>query len=59
MPDTYKPRDHKDIETAVRWAIAEGKSLEVVGHGSKRVLGRPAQYDATLDLSGLTGVTLF
>ncbi len=59
MPDTYKPRHHKDIETAVHWAIAEGKSLEVVGHGSKRALGRPAQHDATLDLSGLTGVVLY
>src|ERR1700722_8913389 len=59
MPDTYTPRHHKDIETAVRWAIAKGKSLEIVGHGSKRVLGRPAQVDTTLDLSGLTGVTLY
>jgi glycolate oxidase FAD binding subunit len=59
MPETYKPRDHKDIETAVRWAIAEGKTLEVVGHGSKRGFGRPAQYDATLDMSGITGVTLY
>jgi glycolate oxidase FAD binding subunit len=59
MPDIYKPRDHQDIETAVQWAMAEGKSLEIVGHGSKRALGRPAQYDATLDLSGITGVTLY
>ena len=43
----------------VRWAIAERKSLEVVGRGSKRSIGRPAQSDATLDLSGLSGVTLY
>src|SRR5882724_11008192 len=59
MPDTYKPRDHKDIETAVQWAIAEGKSLEVVGHGSKRTFGRPAQHDATLDMSAISGVILY
>jgi glycolate oxidase FAD binding subunit len=59
MSDNYKPRDHKDIETVVQWAIAEGKSLEIVGHGSKRMLGRPAQYDATIDLSGMTGVILY
>jgi glycolate oxidase FAD binding subunit len=59
MPDTYKPRDHKDVETAVRWAMTKGKSLEVVGHGSKRAFGRPAQYDATLDLSEVAGVTLY
>jgi glycolate oxidase FAD binding subunit len=59
MPDSYKPRDHKDIEAAVQWAIAGGKSLEIVGHGSKRVVGRPAQYDATLDLSGMAGIILY
>ena len=59
MPDNYKPRDHKDIEAAVQWAIAGGKSLEIVGHGSKRMLGRPAQYDATLDLSGIAGIILY
>jgi glycolate oxidase FAD binding subunit len=59
MSDYYRPNDRKDIEAAVQWAIAEGKSLEVVGHGSKRLLGRPAQYDATLDLSAMAGVTLY
>jgi glycolate oxidase FAD binding subunit len=33
--------------------------VEIVGHGSKRAIGRPAQTDLTLDLSGLTGVTLY
>jgi len=59
MSDTYKPQDHKDIEAAVQWAIAGGKTLEIVGHGSKRRLGRPAQYDATLDLSGMAGIILY
>lgn len=58
MPD-FKPTDHKDIEEAVQWALAGGKSLEVVGHGSKRAFGRPAPCDAALDLSGMTGVTLY
>ena len=59
MSDNYKPRDHKDIEAAVQWAIAGAKSLEIVGHGSKRMIGRPAQYDATLDLSGIAGIILY
>jgi glycolate oxidase FAD binding subunit len=59
MTDALKPRDGKDVEDAVRWALAEGKALEVVGRGSKRALGRPSQSDLTLDLSGLTGVTLY
>jgi glycolate oxidase FAD binding subunit len=59
MSDYYKPSDLKDIEAAVQWAAAAGKSLEIIGHGSKRLLGRPAQYDATLDLSEIAGIILY
>jgi glycolate oxidase FAD binding subunit len=59
MADTLKPRDNKDVEEAVRWALAEGKTLEIVGQGSKRGIGRPSQTDLTLDLCGLAGLTLY
>jgi glycolate dehydrogenase FAD-binding subunit len=59
MADILKPRDGKDVEAAVGWALANGKTLEIVGRGSKRALGRPCQTDNTLDLSSLTGVTLY
>jgi glycolate oxidase FAD binding subunit len=59
MSDTLKPRDSKDVEQAVAWALAEGKTLELLGHGSKRALGRAAQWDLSLDLSDLSGVTLY
>ncbi|HYA07902.1 MAG TPA: FAD-binding protein, partial [Xanthobacteraceae bacterium] len=59
MSDTLKPRDAAEVEEAVQWALGGGKTLELVGRGSKRAIGRAAQWDATLDLSGLTGVTLY
>ena len=59
MPDTLRPCDAKAVEQAVQWALAEGKTLEVAGGGSKRAIGRPTQVDLTLDLSALTGVTLY
>jgi glycolate oxidase FAD binding subunit len=59
MTDTLKPRDGKDVEAAVQWALGESKTLEIVGHGSKRGIGRAAQWDLSLDLSGLSGVTLY
>jgi glycolate oxidase FAD binding subunit len=59
MADTLRPRDAKDVEAAVQWLLAEGKAAEIVGHGSKQAIGRPAQTDLTLDLSGLSGVTLY
>ena len=59
MTDILKPRDAKEVEDAVRWALGNDKALELLGQGSKRALGRPSQTDITLDLSGLTGVTLY
>jgi glycolate oxidase FAD binding subunit len=59
MSDNLKPRDVRDVEEAVRWAVSEDKRLELVGQGSKRGIGRPSQTDLTLDLSGLSGVTLY
>jgi glycolate oxidase FAD binding subunit len=59
MADMLKPRDGKDVEAAVQWALGEGKTLEIVGHGSKRGIGRAAQWDLSLDLSDLSGVTLY
>jgi glycolate oxidase FAD binding subunit len=59
MTDALAPRDAKDVEATVQWALAEGKPLEIVGQGSKRAIGRPSQTDLTLELSGLAGVTLY
>ena len=44
MTDILKPRDPADVEAAVQWALAEKKALEIVGQGSKRAIGRPAQH---------------
>jgi glycolate oxidase FAD binding subunit len=59
MTDTLKPRTAKEVEEAVQWALGRGAALELVGRGSKRAIGRPAQTDLTLDLSGLAGVILY
>jgi glycolate oxidase FAD binding subunit len=59
MTETLKARDAKDVENAVQWALGEGKTLEILGHGSKRAIGRPPQTDLTLDLSALSGITLY
>ncbi|KQY99879.1 2-hydroxy-acid oxidase [Pseudolabrys sp. Root1462] len=59
MTDVLKPADIHQAEEAVRWAVGNDKTLELVGSGSKRALGRPSQTDITLDLSSFTGVTLY
>jgi glycolate oxidase FAD binding subunit len=59
MTNTLKARDAKDVENAVQWALGEGRALEILGQGSKRAIGRPPQTDLALDLSDLSGVTLY
>jgi glycolate oxidase FAD binding subunit len=53
------PTTPDEVLSAVQWAAAEKQPLEIVGHGSKRGIGRPVQAAHTLDLSRLTGVTLY
>lgn len=56
---TFTPTTAAEVLDAVAWAAAEEQPLEIVGHGSKRAIGRPLQTEHTLDLSRLSGVTLY
>ena len=31
MADALQPQDHKQVEDAIKWALAEGKRLEIAG----------------------------
>jgi glycolate oxidase FAD binding subunit len=57
--DTLKVRDPKDVEQVVRAAIASEQPLEIIGHGSKRLIGQPMATNALLDLSALNAVTAY
>ena len=57
--DTLKVRDARDVEQAVRAAIASEQPLEIIGHGSKRPIGQPMATNALLDLSALNAVTSY
>ena len=59
MTSTFKPDTAEAVLEAVAWAAAEEAPLEILGQGSKRGVGRPVQAEYGLDLSGLTGVTLY
>jgi glycolate oxidase FAD binding subunit len=54
--DILKVRDAADVEQAVRAAIAGEQPVEIIGHGSKRVIGHPMATNALLDLSALNAV---
>ena len=57
--DTLKVRDANDVEQVVRAALASEQPLEIIGHGSKRLIGQPMATNALLDLSALNAVTAY
>ena len=57
--DTPRVRDAGDVEQVVRAAIASEQPLEIIGHGSKRLIGQPMATNALLDLSALNVVTAY
>ncbi|QWG17642.1 FAD-binding protein [Bradyrhizobium sediminis] len=57
--DTLNIRDAKDVEDAVRAAIASEQPLEIIGHGGKRLIGQPMATNALLDLSALNAVVAY
>ncbi len=57
--DILKVRDAKDVEQAVRAALAGEQPLEIIGHGSKRLVGQPMATNALLDVSALNAVTSY
>jgi glycolate oxidase FAD binding subunit len=57
--DTPRVRDADDVEQVVRSALASEQPLEIIGHGSKRLVGQPMATNALLDLSALNAVTAY
>ena len=55
----WRPDTAEAVRDVVAWAVAEETPIEIVGQGSKRLIGKPMQTAATLDLSHLTGITLY
>jgi len=53
------PNDEAEVVEALADALTGGKTFELVGRGSKRLIGRAAQTDRTLDVSGISGVLLY
>jgi glycolate oxidase FAD binding subunit len=59
MEETFAPSTAHETEAAIHWAAAEGVTLEVMGAGTKRRLGRPVDAGRILDLSRLAGTLYY
>jgi glycolate oxidase FAD binding subunit len=53
------PRDEQDLAALVAGAAQNRTLLAVGGAGTKAALGRPAQTEASLSVTALTGITLY
>ncbi|HLZ67795.1 MAG TPA: FAD-binding protein, partial [Aliidongia sp.] len=54
-----QPTTQAALVDAVTWALERKAPLELVGGGTKRLIGRPPQTADVLDLSGLAGIVLY
>ena len=64
MTETLKPETTEQVVEAIGWATGEETPVEILGTGTKRGFGRPMgdgnrTIAHALDLSGLTGITLY
>ena len=59
MTDDLKPLNEEHLRECVAQAVGAGTALELAGLGTKRGFGRPAEPRRRLDLSALSGITLY
>ncbi len=55
----HSPRDESEAGAIISEAAARRTPLSIFGSGTKAVIGRPAQTEASLSSGGLAGVTLY
>lgn len=59
MSETFRPENPEQLRDVLAWASSESKRLEVIGSGSKRALGRPVTADHSVELTALSGISLY
>lgn len=59
MTQALKPATEDDVRDMVAQALADDAPIEIAGNGSKAALGRHAPLNNRLDVSGLSGITLY
>lgn len=55
----FHPQDETAVVELVKQAVGSGEALEIIGQGSKRAQGRVITTEHVLDMSALSGITLY
>jgi glycolate oxidase FAD binding subunit len=56
---TLKPSSMAEVGAAIEETLARRESLEIVGRGSKRGIGRPSEATDVLDVSQIAGIVSY
>ena len=59
MQDLVRPATEQELQRILTEASGSGSPVEVMGSGSKRAVGRPAQAALSLTTSSMTGISLY
>ncbi|MEW5421418.1 FAD-binding protein [Amorphus sp. 3PC139-8] len=57
--DPTRPATAEEVRSVVAWAVGEERPLEIVGSGAKRAIGPPVTARHVVELSRLSGITLY
>jgi glycolate oxidase FAD binding subunit len=56
---SFTPRSETEAADLLRACASRGETVEIIGHGSKRGWGRAVVADHLVDMSALSGITLY
>ena len=59
MSELWRPAVEWELRSMIAQLVEGGRSVEVVGHGSLRGVGRPVKNEVTITTTSLRGVTLY
>ena len=59
MSSLVRPDNIDQLRDVMTWALSAGSPIDVVGSGSKSSIGRIMQTETTVDLSAMSGITLY
>lgn len=59
MGEVFRPANTDEVCGVIKNALEAEQTLELLGQGSRRSLGRPVQADARMDLSALAGIQMY
>lgn len=59
VSERFQPDSADQLRDLLAWAASDSKRLEIVGSGSKRILGRPVAADHAVELGAFSGISLY